>query len=362
MAQKVKGASVSLRSLTKRFNEVLAVDHINLEIKPGEFVTLLGPSGSGKSTTLMMVAGFEIPDSGEILIDEERIMFKPPYKRDIGMVFQHYSLFPHMTVEGNIGFPLRMRKVEKEEKKRRVGEALELVRLSGYEKRFPKQLSGGQQQRIALARALVFNPRVLLMDEPLGALDKKLREHMQLEIMQITRSLNITVIYVTHDQGEALTMSDRIGVMNFGKIEQIGMPDQIYDSPVNYFVADFIGESNFIRGKITEVGDQICQFMTDGGVLFKSSVNRNSSIGAKGDLAIRPEKISFVQPGQSFANQFPVVIEAKVYLGEITMYKTRLLEDGTELLIKQQNKDITQRIEKGEQVSVGWKEKDSCIL
>jgi spermidine/putrescine ABC transporter ATP-binding subunit len=362
MEKGIKGASIRLHNLTKQFGDVLAVNAISLRIEPGEFITLLGPSGSGKTTTLMMIAGFEIPDNGEIFINDEKIMFKPPYKREIGMVFQNYSLFPHMTVERNIGFPLRMRKVGKKEIQKRVAEVLELIKLSGYEKRFPRQLSGGQQQRVALARALVFNPRVLLMDEPLGALDKKLREHMQLEIKQITRLLNITVVYVTHDQDEALTMSDRIAVINFGKIEQVGAPVEIYDNPKNFFVADFIGESNFIKGKIVEISHQKSQFMSETGLVFTSFINRDKPIGENGYLAIRPEKISLVEQGQSSPNQFMVMIEEVAYLGDITKLKVRLLKDGTELLIKHQNKDSTQIIKMGESVLIGWKEKDSCIL
>jgi len=309
MVKVKRGATVGIYNLVKRFGEVVAVDNISLEVKPGEFVTLLGPSGSGKTTTLMMIAGFEIPDSGEISIDGEPIMFKPAYKRGIGMVFQNYSLFPHMTVERNIGFPLRMRKVGKEEMSEKIREALKLVRLSGYEKRFPRQLSGGQQQRIALARALVFNPYVLLMDEPLGALDKKLREHMQLEIKQITQALSITVIYVTHDQSEAMTMSDRIAVMNEGKIEQIGSPTEIYDNPVNYFVADFIGESNFIKGRIEQQRDQTCLFVSDGGMRFVALSGKDKPPGKEAHLVVRPEKISFAVEGHSFPNLVEVVIE-----------------------------------------------------
>ena len=362
MVQEDRGAHVQLRSLSKQFGDVVAVDRVSLQIEPGEFITLLGPSGSGKTTTLMMIAGFEIPDGGEILIDEEPVMFKPAYRRGIGMVFQHYSLFPHMTVERNIGFPLRMRKIDKEEIRKRTSRVLELVKLSGYERRFPKQLSGGQQQRIALARALIFNPRVLLMDEPLGALDKKLREHMQLEIKQISQSLNITVIYVTHDQSEALTMLDRIAVMNQGRIEQIGSPEEVYDNPVNYFVADFIGESNFIKGTVEELGPSRYSFRSEGGVVFACSSQRKIPSDGERYLAVRPEKISIVEGGQSFSNKCEVVIEETIYLGNITAYRARLPSGGVELMIKQQNKDITRPIRRGETVRIGWNEKDNCIV
>ena len=223
------GAGLRLENLTKRFGDLAAVDGIDLEVECGEFVTLLGPSGSGKTTTLLMIAGFESPTEGQILLDDDPITYTPPYQRDVGLVFQHYALFLHMTVFKNIAFPLEMRRLDKSTIQRRVNQALDMVRLRGYGSRYPKQLSGGQQQRIALARSTVFNPRLLLMDEPLGALDKKLREELQLEIKHIQASLGITVIYVTHDQEEALTMSDRIAVMNHGRIEQVGLPHELYE-------------------------------------------------------------------------------------------------------------------------------------
>jgi putative spermidine/putrescine transport system ATP-binding protein len=360
--QMSKGSSIRIHNLVKRYGDVLAVDDLSIEIKSGEFLTLLGPSGSGKTTTLMMVAGFQIPNSGEIFVDDQPIMFTPAYKRGLGMVFQNYSLFPHMTVEQNIGFPLRMRKIDKKERAKKIGPVLELVKLSGYEKRMPRQLSGGQQQRVALARALVFNPRCLLMDEPLGALDKKLREHMQLEIKQITGSLNITVIYVTHDQSEAMTMSDRIAVMDNGKIIQAGPPGEIYDTPINYFVADFIGESNFIEGKIEKSDHQISYFKTERGIMFKAYANKQKAPGSEQHLVIRPEKISFVEQNRSYANQFEAVIKEVIYLGDTTTYKTVLVQDGTELTIKQHNKANSRRLRKGDEIEIGWNEKDNCIV
>jgi spermidine/putrescine ABC transporter ATP-binding subunit len=362
MKQKNEAASVGIHNLFKRFDSVVAVNNISLDIKPGEFITLLGPSGSGKTTTLMMIAGFEIPDRGEILVDDVPIMFTPAYKRGMGMVFQNYSLFPHMTVERNIAFPLRMRKVDKHEAQARINDVLELVKLPGYGKRFTKQLSGGQQQRIALARALVFNPRVLLMDEPLGALDKKLREHMQLEIKRITQDLNITTIYVTHDQSEAMTMSDRIAIMNEGRIEQIGLPGEIYDFPTNYFVADFIGESNFIAGRVEKIGNQDCLFRTDGGLRCRTQSIPKKAIDEKGYLVIRPEKISLVKAGQSFANQFEANVEEALYLGDITTYVVKLVNDDSRLMVKQQNKFINYQIKKGEKTKIGWNESDNSIV
>ena len=223
---------------------------VSVTIAPGSFFTLLGPSGSGKTTTLMMVAGFAYPTRGEVFVDGKPMAGLPPQKRDLGMVFQSYAVFPHLTVFDNIAFPLQIRRARRAEIRQRVGEALELVRLTGYEQRLPRQLSGGEQQRVALARALVFRPRVLLMDEPLGALDKKLRAHMQLELKHIQRHLHVTVIYVTHDQEEALTMSDRVAVMQRGRIEQVGTPAELYEAPASRFVADFLGESNFLDGVV----------------------------------------------------------------------------------------------------------------
>ncbi len=236
------GATVVVTAVEKRFDAVGAVRGISLSVGAGEFLTLLGPSGSGKTTTLMMIAGFETPTAGDIAIDGRSVVTLPPHKRHIGMVFQNYALFPHMTVAENIGFPLRQRGVDRVTRARLVAESLELVRLPGYQQRYPRQLSGGQQQRVALARAIVFRPRLLLMDEPLGALDKQLREGLQLEMRRLHADLGITFIYVTHDQEEALTMSDRIAVMNEGRIAQIGTPENLYDRPCDRFVASFIGE------------------------------------------------------------------------------------------------------------------------
>src|SRR5688572_12513830 len=250
MADRTSAGDVELVGLSRRFGEVLAVDRLSLRMGSGECVTLLGPSGSGKTTTLMMIAGFVRPTTGEIYLGGQAITRRPPFKRNVGMVFQNYALFPHMTVFENVAFPLRMRRLRRGEIEAKVGQALDLVRLTGYEARYPRQLSGGQQQRVALARALVFNPPVLLMDEPLGALDKKLRQQMQLEIKHLHEQLGITVIYVTHDQEEALVMSDEIVVMRNGRIEQIGTPRGVYDDPRNNFVADFIGEANVLDGTI----------------------------------------------------------------------------------------------------------------
>jgi len=245
--------------------EVLVVKDLNLDIPKGEFLTMLGPSGSGKTTTLMMLAGFETPTSGEIYLDGEAISSIPPYKRGIGMVFQNYALFPHMTVNENLSFPLEVRKLNKSDIKEKVEKALTMVELGDFGNRMPLQLSGGQQQRVALARALVFEPRLVLMDEPLGALDKKLREQMQYEIKHIHEQIGITVVYVTHDQNEALTMSNRIAVFNDGKIQQISSPNILYEKPENAFVAQFIGENNQIKGKVKSINGEMCVVKTEKG-------------------------------------------------------------------------------------------------
>ena len=258
---------LQLDSVSKAFGNVVAVDSISFALAEGEFLSLLGPSGSGKTTTLQMIAGLTHPTFGQILLSGKPIGPLPPYKRDIGMVFQNYALFPHMTVAGNIAFPLEMRDMSRAEISRRVENVLKLVDLPGFADRYPRQLSGGQQQRVALARAIVFEPTLLLMDEPLGALDKKLREQMQLEIKHLHKRLGVSIIYVTHDQDEALVMSDRIGVFNRGRLEQIGSAEQLYEQPMTRFVAEFIGESNMIRGAVREAANGRCALDTGDGPL-----------------------------------------------------------------------------------------------
>ena len=318
------GASVTLDHLEKRFNEVVAVDDVMLAIEPGEFITLLGPSGSGKTTTLMMIAGFEIPTGGEIYIDDDPIVTTPPFRRNIGMVFQNYALFPHMTVAENIGFPLKQRKIDKSTVARRVAEVLEIVSLPGYEGRYPRQLSGGQQQRIALARAIVFNPRVLLMDEPLGALDKKLRESLQLEIKRLHEELGITFIYVTHDQEEALVMSDRIAVMDHGRIVQLGTPVDLYDRPNSRFVASFIGESNFLDGVAAEQSVAGVVQVQAGGATLRAMGQVDVRAGSKVVIAVRPEKLSFREAGDGAAshslNHLSATVREETFIGEMRRY------------------------------------------
>lgn len=352
---------VVLEKLTKKFGKVTAVDDISIDIRRGEFITLLGPSGSGKTTTLMMIAGFETPTAGRIFIENEMVVFKPAYKRNIGMAFQNYALFPHMTVYNNIAFPLKMRSLKKSEISKHVRKSLDLVELTGYENRFPKQLSGGQQQRIALARAIVYNPPVLLMDEPLGALDKKLREHMQLEIIHLHKKLGITVIYVTHDQSEALTMSDRIALMNHGRIEQIGTPTDLYERPKNKFVADFIGDTNLILD-VEITGEN------HGRLLLKTPKGIQLSVSGSGmaktsrvNLAIRPERIHFLIASQPKTHRFQGIIEEKVYLGNLLKYK--ILVEGKEPLVVVENNDQKAGdYNTGDQVVIGWDDEDLNLV
>jgi spermidine/putrescine transport system ATP-binding protein len=291
-----EGIAVDLRQVTKAFGAFTAVDNISLAIPQGEFFSLLGPSGCGKTTTLRMIAGFELPSKGEIYLHGDPVGQLPPFKRDVNTVFQNYALFPHLTVAQNIAFGLEMKKVPKDEISRRVGEALEMVRLPDVAERRPRQLSGGMKQRVALARALVNRPKVLLLDEPLGALDLKLRKAMQFELKQIQQQVGITFIYVTHDQEEALTMSDRIAVMNKGLVQQVGPPRTIYEHPANRFVADFIGETNFVEGQVAEIGS-VTKVKVHGQLLQGTADGRTLKTGQTVYLAIRPEKINIYPQG-----------------------------------------------------------------
>jgi putative spermidine/putrescine transport system ATP-binding protein len=291
---RVSGARLELRDLTKAFGGVVAVDRVSLAVPAGAFVSLLGPSGSGKTTTLNLIAGFLSADAGDILFDGGSVARVSPHRRNIGMVFQSYSLFPHMTVADNVAFPLRMRTTLTHDQARaRVAEMLALVRLSHLAARYPRQLSGGQQQRVAMARALVSYPRLLLMDEPLGALDKKLREQMQIEIKQIHRSVGTTVVYVTHDQSEALTMSDLVVVMHQSRIAQVGTPRSLYEEPVNLFVADFLGDSNLLPGKIVAVADGHARVETGDGQIIRAAAGKvDAVVGGRTVVLVRPEDLS----------------------------------------------------------------------
>ena len=298
---------ITLQSIVKRYGDVVAVDDVSQEMPGGEFFTMLGPSGCGKTTTLRLIAGFEKLDAGAVLLDGVDVSGRPPHKRPLNTVFQSYALFPHMTVADNVAFGLRYQRVTKAEKARRVGEAMSMVQLSGLEARRPAQLSGGQQQRVALARALVLEPPVLLLDEPLGALDARLRVDLQVELKRIQETLGITFIYVTHDQDEALTMSDRVAVMRGGKIEQCGTPRLLYEEPETAFVANFLGASNLIPGRI------------DGGVLalgdFKLRAAGCNGAGEEAIAMIRPERVKIEPQGTSGENRMPGMVEEVVYLG-----------------------------------------------
>ena len=358
--EQITGASISIRNLTKLYGEVRALDNANMEIGAGEFITLLGPSGSGKTTCLMMMAGFVIPTAGDILVDGNSIVDIPTYKRNLGMVFQNYSLFPHMNVEKNIAFPLQMRKMKKREIEPRVQAALELVRLSGFEKRRASQLSGGQQQRIALARALVYEPSVLLLDEPLGALDLKLRQEMQIELKHLHNRLGVTIIYVTHDQGEALTMSDRIVVLNFGAIQQVDTPDGMYKRPVNRFVADFIGETNFIAGNGELDGSRYVLETEDG--LRLTGVARDADIDIENATAVvRPESVVEVTESNGMPNVFEGEIEEIIYLGEHVKYHIRL-GNNTRVMAKWLLKADSNLYKQGERVRIGWEASDMLAV
>ena len=298
-ARRRLGVEVRIEQVSRHYGEVAAVSDVSLTVAPGEFVSLLGPSGSGKTTLLMMLAGFEQPDKGTIVIGGSDVTRVPPNRRDIAMVFQRYALFPHMSVAENIAFPLMMRKMVRTERDERVARALEMVQLPGYGDRKPAELSGGQQQRVALARAIVFEPPVILMDEPLGALDKKLRQHMQIELKQLQRRLEATVIYVTHDQEEALTMSDRVAVMSQGRLSQLGAPRALYDDPVNPFVADFLGEMNFLRGTVEALSDGFCCVAVAGGRVLARAVTGQPlpALGCSVRVAVRPEAVTLVPAG-----------------------------------------------------------------
>ena len=359
-------AELELVAVSKAFGSVVAVDGVSLTVAPGEFLTLLGPSGSGKTTTLMMIAGFESASSGEILLGGRRLTHVPPYRRNLGMVFQHYALFPHMTVYENLAFPLRTRGVARAETRQRVDEALERVRLPGYAARFPAQLSGGQQQRVALARALVYRPPVLLMDEPLGALDKKLREQMQLEIKHIQRELRLTVIYVTHDQEEALTMSDRIAVMRQGRIVQLGLAEDLYERPADEFVADFLGESNFLEVTVTTVIGGVATACTMAGLEMSLPAGEAGGAGTRLTVAIRPERVRLARAGAASRGAdrargaWDGVIEEVVYVGALRKYQVAVA--GQSLLARQQAGAEVASFGEGDRVEVGWSMADLRVV
>ena len=358
-------ANVLLKNLTKRFDQVVAVNNVNLEIADQEFVVLVGPSGCGKTTTLRMVAGFYKPDGGEIYFNQSVINDIPPHKRDTGMVFQNYALWPHMDIYSNVAFGLQMRKIPREEMRRRVLHILDLVGMKGMEDRNPGQLSGGQQQRIALARALVIEPQVLLLDEPLSNLDAKLRVDMRTEIRRIQREFAITTIYVTHDQEESLSISNRIAVMNEGRLVQVGSPREIYESPINQFVAQFIGSTNFIKGTIDSLDNSMVTLDTEYGKVVVH-VDRQLNLKENQEVlcSVRPEAI-LLSPQTQDKNQpntIPGKIELQTYLGEVVRYQILVEETDKMFYANTQNISGSKVYEIGEKVTIRFSEDCGIII
>ncbi|ANH07638.1 ABC transporter ATP-binding protein [Shinella sp. HZN7] len=338
----------------------LVVDDLNLTIAKGEFLTMLGPSGSGKTTSLMMLAGFEAPSSGSIRIDGRSLDAVPPHRRNIGMVFQNYALFPHLTVAENLDYPLRVRKIAKGERARRVRKALDMVQMGAMGERKPAQLSGGQQQRIALARAIIFEPDVVLMDEPLGALDKNLREHLQLEIKHLHERLGITVVYVTHDQSEALTMSDRVAVFNAGRIEQLASPSELYERPATAFVAGFIGENNRFTGRIVSGDGDEYGVRTEDGQLISVSSSAAFSKGQPVIVSLRPERL-YLDRAAACSNRVSGTVDEVIYLGDHRRVHVRFGDNAT-LVAKIPNAGMGIDIAPAQAISLGWNSRDAVLI
>lgn len=362
-----KGA-VELRRVTKRYGKETVVNGVSTAIAPGEFFSLLGPSGSGKTTTLMMVAGFADVDGGEVLVDGTDIAHMPPQRRGFGMVFQNYAIFPHLSVAENVAFPLRARRLPAEQIKTRVREALELVRLEPFADRFSRQLSGGQQQRVAIARAIVFQPSIVLMDEPLGALDKNLRFQMQVEIKQIQRRLGMTVIYVTHDQEEAMNMSDRIAIMNNGRIEQVGRPSEVYENPTNAFVARFLGEANLIPGTVASVDGAMAELKTSRGLVFRARAESGLQVGTSAHLFVRPERIQLASDGTvqrdggaDAGNVAKGRLTQTSFLGNLLRHSVEI-EPGVEITVDVQNSRADLFLSIDQPAVISWLAVDGAIL
>ncbi|WP_421993849.1 ABC transporter ATP-binding protein [Roseococcus sp.] len=351
----MSAGSVSFDTVTKRYGAETVVNGVSIDIPQGEFFTLLGPSGSGKTTTLSMLAGFVVPDEGRVLIGGADLTRVPPRGRGLGMVFQNYAIFPHLNVAENVAFPLTVKGAPKAEIKARVADALAMVKLDGFGERYARQLSGGQQQRVALARAIVGHPKVVLMDEPLGALDKNLRYHMQVEIKEIQQRLGMTVIYVTHDQEEALTMSDRIAIMNHGRIAQMGPPREVYENPESSFVASFLGEANLL--KVRRDGEAV---RGPGGTTIVAA--RGALAAGDGLVFMRPEKVSVTAGDAVVApNHLPGQIQHASFLGNIVRYAVTAAEGAT-LICDQANGPGTQIHRPGDQVTLSWRAEDSRLL
>jgi spermidine/putrescine transport system ATP-binding protein len=350
---------VELHHVTKRFGDFVAVDNISLQVAEGAFFSLLGPSGCGKTTNLRMIAGFELPSEGEIYLKGKPVGQLPPFKRNVNTVFQNYALFPHMTINENVAFGLEMKKLPRADIQKRVDETLEMVRLPRMGQRRPRQLSGGQQQRVALARALVNRPDVLLLDEPLSALDRKLRKAMQFELKELQRQLRITFIFVTHDQEEAMTMSDYIAVMDHGHVLQIGPPTEIYEQPANRFVADFIGETNFLACKVTGRENGLATVVVGEKLKMQAACDKSVTVGQEASLIIRPEKINIYVDKINHSGQETVVsgvVVEKIYIGTDTRFAVRL-EDGSVVNVRHQNVSVDDpltHVGAGENVYLSW--------
>ncbi|HBV00017.1 ABC transporter ATP-binding protein [Thalassospira lucentensis] len=356
-------AFVEFERVQKSYDgETLVVKDLNLSMPKGEFLTMLGPSGSGKTTCLMMLAGFETATHGDIRLGGISINNIPPHKRGIGMVFQNYALFPHMTIAENLAFPLEVRKLGKAEREQKVKRALDMVEMGDFGGRRPAQLSGGQQQRVALARALVFEPELVLMDEPLGALDKQLREKMQFEITYLAHQLGITTVYVTHDQTEALTMSDRVAVFDDGRIQQLAPPDKLYETPENSFVAQFIGENNTLEGVVKEIKGNTCVIELDGGEVIDAVPVNVSKVGERTRVSIRPERVEYNRDRlHEDAHTLKAEVLEFIYMGDI--FRTRLRVAGNdEFVIKTRNAPDQVRLKRGQQIEIGWLAEDCRAL
>ena len=363
--ERTSDGSIKLLGITKRYGSETVVDRFMAEIKDGEFFSMLGPSGSGKTTTLMMVAGFAPIDAGQLVVDGRDLSSVPPERRGFGMVFQNYAIFPHLNVFENVAFPLRARGIKGNEVRERVAWALDLVRLGGFADRYARQLSGGQQQRVAIARAIVFRPKVVLMDEPLGALDKNLRYEMQVEIKEIQQRLGMTVLYVTHDQEEAMNLSDRIAIMSRGRVEQIGTPSAVYEQPANAFVARFLGEANLLPGVVRERQAAETLFQLGGGERdLRAAGQCVPASGAPGQLLVRPERLRLLPGAEAptpCGNSLPGQVRRISFLGNIVRYAVDI-EGGFTLTVDATNLSTGFRPAVGAAVTVGWLAADSSIL
>lgn len=356
--------SIQLKNVYKRLGDIDAVDHVSLEIEKGKFFSILGPSGCGKTTTLRLIGGLEVPESGEIFIGGKLVNNIPPYRRDCSIVFQNLALFPHMTVNENIRFGLTLKKVKEREINNRVSEMLTLMQLDGFENRRPKQLSGGQQQRVALARSIILQPEVLLLDEPLASLDRKLRDNMRVELRKIQKEVGITFIYVTHDLDEALSMSDQVAVMKFGKLLQVASPNELYENPKTRFVADFIGASNILTGKVTAKNGNDLKIETNNGLEFSAS-DTGQEKGQTINFSIRPGYIKICSIGSELEvdNVFVATVVEKVYLGDITEAIISLNNsEQVKVHIRRKSQADHFEIQIGDKIQAGWNKNDLNLL